>query len=83
METAEAKTPLCCSMRQKLAQEFATAARLYAEAVALVTGSDTMANDPYIRLRNAARAAQDRAETARIAFEEHLDSHRCGRIPPL
>ena len=76
MQPADAETPFCCSIRQQLAQEFAAAARLYAEAVVLVTSLGTMPNDKYTRLRDAARAAEARAEIARVRFEEHVDSHR-------
>jgi hypothetical protein len=83
MQPANAETPFGCSIRQRLAQEFATAARLYAEAVVLVTSLGPIPNDKYSRLLDAARAAQERAEIAQITFEEHVDSHRCGDIPPL
>jgi hypothetical protein len=55
MQPAKAETPFCCSIHQQLAQEFATAARLYAEAVVLVTSLGTMPNQKYTRLRNDAR----------------------------
>ena len=83
MQPANAETPFDCSIRQQLAQEFATAARLYAEAVVLFTSLGTIPNDKYTRLRDAVREAQERAEIARVTFEEHVDSHRCGDIPPL
>jgi hypothetical protein len=53
MQPANAETPFCCSIRQRLAQEFATAARLYAEAVVLFMSLGTMPNQEYTRLRNA------------------------------
>jgi hypothetical protein len=80
MQPANAETPFCCSIHHQLAQEFATAARLYAEAVVLVTSLGAMPNPKYTRLRNDARAAQERAEIARVTFEEHVDSHPCGDI---
>jgi|SRR5215469_4825999 len=68
----------CCRARLVLANEFAIAARLFAEAVVLFTNHK---GDPtgheYSWLREAARKAQLRAEETRIAFEEHVDSHRC------
>jgi hypothetical protein len=71
--------PICCETRRQLAEHLSTAARLFAEAVALFTGRSAMRSDnEYDRLRDAARAAQLRAEQSRVAFEEYVDSHRCG-----
>jgi len=45
----------------------------------LFTGRSAMrSGDDYDRLRDAAKAAQLRAEESRVAFEEHIDWHRCG-----
>jgi hypothetical protein len=64
----------CCQLRQDLAGEYATAARLYAEAVAICTQSV----DPsgFEQLRIKAREAQERAESARVMFEEHVAFHQ-------
>jgi hypothetical protein len=62
-----------------LAEQFAIAARLYAESVALLATSSAgvMSPEEYGHLRQKAETAQQRAEAAGLAFEEHLDSHRC------
>jgi len=70
----------CCAIRRRLAEQFAIAARLYGEAVVLYTGFEGPTADvEYIHLRDAAREAQQRAEVARVLFEEHVDLHRCGQ----
>jgi hypothetical protein len=73
--------------RRQLAEQFAIAARLYADSVALLTRDNgmmpsdkdngMMPSDKYHRLRKAAEEAQRRAELAGKSFEEHVDSHRC------
>jgi hypothetical protein len=65
----------CCALRQDLANQFAIAARLYYEAVVLL--SQTASSMDFERLRAAARAAQERAATAGSAFEEHVNRHGC------
>ena len=62
-----------CPVRSKLADEYATCARLFAEAVVLVT----TATVDIERLQAATRQAHERVEAARVAFEEHLASHGC------
>jgi hypothetical protein len=48
-------------MKRRLGEQFATAARLYAEAVAVFTGSPlTVSQDEYHRLRKAAEEARTR-----------------------
>jgi hypothetical protein len=69
--------PRGCEIRRHLADEFATATRLYAEAVVEYTRSARVSQDEYHRLRHAAEAAQRRSEEARIAFEEHVSLHQC------
>jgi hypothetical protein len=59
-----------------LANEFAISARLYAEAVVFLT-SGVAAESNFAELRMAARRAHERAEEARVAFEEHLARHGC------
>lgn len=74
----EQKDPThCCEIRRKLADQFATAARLYAEAVVAFTSPPTISLDEYKRLRKAAEEARKRAETIEVAYEEHVASHRC------
>jgi hypothetical protein len=66
----------CCILRRQLAEAFATAARLHAEAVVLLTRNSIDPRD-YIHLVDLALKAQERAEAAGIAFEEHIRIHKC------
>jgi hypothetical protein len=70
----------CCETRRRLAEQYAISARLFAEAVVLLT-RDPAAVPPglYERLCAAVLEAQVRAELAGVRFEEHVDSHRCGQ----
>jgi hypothetical protein len=65
-----------CRLRRELADQFATNARLYAEAVVLLTNS-TMPTRKFEELCLTVRQAQDRAQAAFMAFEEHVKSHGC------
>lgn len=70
-------TPNCCKTGQQLAEQFATAARLYAEVVVLLTSSrKTLSQAEYDRLCRAVEDAQQRSEAMGIAYEEHVASHR-------
>jgi len=62
-----------CQVRRKLADEYATCARLFAEAVVQVT----WATVDIERRRASTRRALERVEGARIAFEKHVASHGC------
>jgi hypothetical protein len=62
-----------CPVRFQLADEYATSARLYAEAVVLAA-SGTVGIES---LRAITRPAYERSEVARVAFEEHVASHGC------
>jgi hypothetical protein len=67
-----------CESKRQLAEQFATAARLYAESVALFTRSaDMLSLEQYNRLRKGAEEAQRRAEATGVAFEEHVVLHQC------
>lgn len=66
----------CCAVRRDLANAFAISARLYAEAVVILTSGLTSGSN-FENLRMAARRAQERAEEARVAFEEHVAGHGC------
>jgi hypothetical protein len=67
-----------CEVRRQLARQFAIAARLYAEAVVMLTRDPgTVSNWDYGRLREAAEQAQARSESTGRAFEKHVDSHKC------
>jgi hypothetical protein len=68
--------PSCCEIRKRLASSFATNARLYAEAVAIMT-SPLISPSNLEELYAAARRAQERSENASIAFEEHVRDHGC------
>jgi hypothetical protein len=62
---------------RNLSEEFATAARLYAEVVAAFAASPlTAPRDEYNRLRKAAEEALGRSEAMGIAFEKHVELHR-------
>ena len=67
----------CCDTQLRLAEAFATNARLYAEAVVNLTGIRDLSEERFDKLRTAVKAAQERAERARVAYEEYLDGHRC------
>ena len=71
----------CCDLRRKLAVNFATAARLFSEAAVdlALTGSS---EGRHVKLCEAALAAQQRAESALLSYEEHVDSHRCWSSRP-
>ena len=73
-----AKQQFSCFMRRNLGEQFATAARLYAEAVVVLTCDPaTISRDEYDRLREATKQAQQRSEATERAFEQHVDSHDC------
>lgn len=68
-----------CKVRRQLAEEFARAARLYAEAVVQLTRDPaTMPGDGYQRLCATVDQAHERSEQADRAFQEHVASHGCG-----
>ena len=68
----------CCTLSRELADQFATAARLWAEAVVTLTAAaPRISRADYYQLRSDAAKAQMLAETARIAFEEHVNEHGC------
>ena len=69
-----------CATRQRLADEFAISARLYAEAVVKLTTTDT-SPDEYTQLCSEATDAQDRSRAAFAAFVEHVHMHRCRNSP--
>jgi hypothetical protein len=77
---ANQREPGCCVLRQEMAAEFATAARLYAEAVVAFTRNDLgqMSRHRYDQLLKSTQQARRRSEKAGIAFEEHIHLHRCG-----
>ena len=59
-----------------MSEQYAMAARLYAEAVALFTaGPATTSLQQYDRRREAVEDACRRARSAGLAFDEHLGLH--------
>ena len=68
----------CCELRRQLAEKFATAARLYAETVVLLTRYATNPEQDYNRLLAATEKAKNRSEAAAVAFKEHVALHKCG-----
>jgi hypothetical protein len=76
MGTATSRAAVRCELQRTLAQEFALATRLYAEAVVALTelrGSATNSQELHLNCQTARR----RAEEARVAFEDHLRNHQC------
>lgn len=71
-----ASTVRPCELRRRLADEFSIAARLYAEIVVRLTTSHA-SEAGYVHLQRMTREAQQRSQDAFIAFEQHLESHRC------
>jgi hypothetical protein len=73
-----------CETLRLLAEEFSLSARLYAEAVVRMTLTLSTEAAEYPRFREAAHEAHERAEQKRVAFEEHIATHRCveGRVMP-
>jgi hypothetical protein len=66
-----------CDTFQLLAGRFSVNARLYAEAVVRLTTMQRMEPEEYARLREAAHQAQELAEQAGVAFEQHVAAHKC------
>ena len=77
--SAPARTGLFgrCENRKLLAEQFAIAARVYAEAVVDFAMREEMTDLDYERLRKAAADARLRAYAAGLAFEQHIASHYC------
>jgi hypothetical protein len=70
-----------CAVRRKLAEEFATAARLYAESAIRLACSGESGVD-YAYQRDQTIKAQGQSEVAFRSFNEHVASHRCAEITP-
>ena len=65
-----------CQTKREFGEEFATAARRYAEtAVTLVLAGTS--RDEFARLCEITKEAQNRSEAAFIALQQHVDSHQC------
>ena len=77
-----------CEIGRQLAMAFALAARQYADTVANLGRLSAMTLDPgriiemeEETLRRAGDALQ-KAEQARVAFEDHINQHRC-KVPAV
>jgi len=67
-----------CNDRRRLAEQFALAAREYSEAVTrLVQHEGPPAQAEYRALRSVVIEAQERCESARGQFEQHIATHGC------
>ena len=66
-----------CEQRRMLAEQFAIAARQYAEAAVKLA----LSGDNYIPLFQITKDAQTCSATAFVALEEHVASHRCDGRP--
>jgi hypothetical protein len=75
MSQSAAALQSCCRVRNELANQFAIAARLYAEAVVILTRLSPERD--LSKLREKTEEARRRCDDARVAFEEHVDSHSC------
>jgi hypothetical protein len=73
----KSEIPPSCDVRRSLGANFATAARLYAEAVVLLTHYGVADPQKYERMRKAVKEAQEKAQQAAVQFEEHIDFHQC------
>jgi hypothetical protein len=68
-----------CNDRRRLAEQFALAAREYSEAVArLVQHEGPPSQGEYSTFRSVMIETLDRCEMARVEFEQHVATHRCG-----
>jgi DNA-binding response OmpR family regulator len=80
-EVEVARSMACCEIKRQLAEQFAIAARLYADSVALAPrDGDRITREKYDRLRAAAEEARWRAERVGVLFGKHVASHQCGRL---
>src|SRR5262245_8814713 len=75
-DSASSKMYTSCETQRRLAEQFSTAARLYAEAVTLLVRF-AISQENYEQLREAVKTAHQRSDAAGRAFEEHVDLHGC------
>ena len=66
-----------CFTRRSLAEQFAIAARLYAESAVHLASSETSGIE-YTRLRHVTVLAQGDAQAAFRALTDHVAIHQCG-----
>jgi hypothetical protein len=66
-----------CPTKRRLGEEFAESARLYYEAVARLTQQELIQSCAAQQLRTTAAETHLRTEAARLALEQHLNSHGC------
>lgn len=69
-----------CEAGRQLAEQFATAARLYAETVVKLTSMREVPENRFRELCEGSDEALERAERAGAAFEKHVVSHHCGLV---
>ena len=68
-----------CKDRQKLAEQFAVAARQHSEAVTrLVQHEGTSSHTEYSALLSAANKTHGRCDRAGLDFIHHVATHGCG-----
>jgi hypothetical protein len=77
MSLAGVPTRTRCEIERRLAEQFATAARQYAEAVVALTVQIALSQSEYSRLRDATRTARQQVHSIGARYEEHVESHRC------
>jgi hypothetical protein len=70
--------PICCDRMRQLAEDYATATRLYAESVVEATRRMVASRSAYHELKKAVEAARKQAEVAARAFYRHIESHQFG-----
>ena len=68
--------PFCCETSRRFSEEFATAARLYAEAVVVLTStSGATSRRDFNHLCKAVEVARRRCEKMSALYEEHVEMH--------
>jgi hypothetical protein len=74
-----AKSAACCTTRREVAEVLAIAARAYDESVVLLTScsSRSLSKETYEAMSRNVTKMYQRAEEARVRFEEHVASHEC------
>ena len=73
-----------CQIRRDLSEEFARAARLYSEAVINLAIPRNLTPEEHQRLSREVANAEGRSQRARLAYDAHIQRHRCtGTVPKL
>jgi hypothetical protein len=71
-----------CSVRDRLAEQFAISARRYAEA-SVELGRTQVLQQDYARLFADAVDALRESQDALSNLKDHIDRHQCGRVAPV